>query len=110
MPSEEPFVGEGPVVMACGVEHHFDDAFDVAVCGLEGSDIHAEPPGDRGPDLGGVEFLSLDFTALENILCQSLKDALLGGVKSEGLHMADQPALLVSDGGERLGEPFPIPV
>ena len=110
MPIEEPFVGEGLIVMAGGVEHHFDDAFDVTVCGLEGSDIHAEPPGDRGPDLRRVEFLALYFTALEDIFCERLKDGLLAEVKSEGFHVADQPTLLVSDGGERLGEPLPIPV
>jgi hypothetical protein len=96
--------------MASGVKHHFDDAFDVAVCGLEGSDIHAKPPGDRGPDLRGVEFLALDFTALEDIFCQCLKDGLLAEVKSKGFHVADQPALLVADRSEGLGEPFPVPV
>ena len=110
MPSEEPFVGEWLVVMARGVKHHFDDAFDVTVCGLEGSDIHAEPPGNRGPDLRGVEFLALDFTALEDIFCQRLKDGLLAEAKSEGFHVSDQPALLVPDSGQRLGEPFPVPV
>jgi hypothetical protein len=83
MPSEEPFVGEGLVVMAGGVEHHFDDAFDVAVGGLEYSGIHAEPPGDRGPDLRGVEFLALYFTALEDIFCECLKDRLLAEVESD---------------------------
>ena len=46
MPSEEPFVGEGLIIMAGSVEHHFDNAFDVAVGGLEGSDVHTEPPCD----------------------------------------------------------------
>ena len=56
--------------------------------------------------LHGVEFLALDFTALEDIFCQRLKDRLLAEVESEGFHVADQPALLVPDSGERLGEPF----
>jgi hypothetical protein len=66
-------------------------------------DIHAKPPGDRGPDLSGVEFLALYFTALEDIFCERLKDRLLAEVKSESFHVADQPALLVSDRSERLG-------
>ena len=68
-----------------------------------GSDIHAKPPGDRGPDLSGVEFLALYFTALEDIFCERLKDRLLAEVKSESFHVADQPALLVSDRSERFG-------
>ena len=75
MPREQPLGGERLVVVARGVEHHFDDAFDVAVGGLERADIHAEAAGDRGADLFGVEFLAFDFAALEDIGGQGLQTA-----------------------------------
>ena len=47
MPSEEPFVGEGLVVMAGGVEHHLDNAFDVAIGWGDRPDLDAEPSRNR---------------------------------------------------------------
>jgi hypothetical protein len=43
------------------VEHHFDDAFNIAVCGLEGADIDAEAARNGGSDLFGIQMLSLNF-------------------------------------------------
>ena len=85
--------------MARGVEHHFNDAFDIAVGGLEGADINAETAGDRGADLLGVQLFAFDLAALENIGSQGFQDGFLPEVESESLHVPDQPALLVADGG-----------
>ena len=43
VPREKAFRGKRLVVVACGIQHHFDDAFDMAVCGFEGSDVYAQP-------------------------------------------------------------------
>ena len=101
---------EGVVEMMLDATRHYDKPLtDVRLFAWHaslfptGSDIHAKPPGDRGPDLSGVEFLALYFTALEDIFCERLKDRLLAEVKSESFHVADQPSLLVSDRSERLG-------
>ena len=63
------------VILARGVEHHFDDTFDVAVGGLERADIHPEPPGDRRSDLFGIELSPFDFAALEHVRRQRLRTA-----------------------------------
>ena len=79
MPCEQPLGGERLVVMARGVEHHLDDALDVAVCRLEGADVHAEAAGDGGADLFGVELFAFDLAALENVGGERLQDGLLAG-------------------------------
>src|SRR5262252_10737881 len=67
MPRKKPFGGEWLVIVARGVEHHFNDALDVAICGLKCADIHAKAAGNRGPDLFSVQLLSLDLAALEHV-------------------------------------------
>src|SRR5688572_13092691 len=42
VPAEEPLFGERLFVVLGGVEHHFYDAFDIALRRCEGADIHAE--------------------------------------------------------------------
>jgi len=42
MPCQKPFPCERLVIVACGIEHHFNDAFDMAVCRLQCANIHAE--------------------------------------------------------------------
>jgi len=110
MPRKEPFSVERLVVVARGVEHHFHDAFDVAVGGFERANIHAEASGKRGPDLFRVQLLPFDFTALEHVRGQRLQLGFLAEVEAEGFHMADQPALLVTDCGERFGKAIAAPM
>src|SRR5476651_764707 len=104
VPRKEPFGGERLVVVARGVEHHFDYAFDITVRGLECADIHAEPPGNRGPHLFGVQLFPLDLAALEHIGGQGLQHGFLPEGEAEGFHMAHQPALLVAGRGDRFGK------
>jgi hypothetical protein len=96
MPAEQSFGGQWLVVVARGIEHHLDDAFDVAVCGLQRADIHAEPPGDGRAHLPGVEILPLDLAALQYIGGESLQDGFLTEVKSQRFHVPDQAALPVT--------------
>src|SRR5579864_244225 len=72
MPRKEPRGCKRLVIVARGVEHHFDDAFDMAVCGLESAYIHAEAPGNRGSDLFRIQLFPLDLAALEHIGSQGL--------------------------------------
>src|ERR1700736_5171703 len=90
--------------MARSVEHHFDDAFHVAVRGFQGADIHAQSPSYRGPDLFRVQFLPFDLAALEDIRRECLQDGFPLQVESQSLHMADQAALAMTNRGQRLGK------
>lgn|SRR5579883_1461259 len=103
MPGTEPAGSKGLVIVARGIEHHLDDTLHVTVRRFQGAGIHAQAPGDRRPDLFGVQLLSFDLAA------QSLQDGLLAKGKTEGLHMADQPSLPVADGRQRLHEAFAVP-
>jgi hypothetical protein len=109
MPRKEPFGCERLVIVAGSVEHHFNDALDIAVDGSECTNIHAEAAGNRGSDLFSVKLFPLDLTALEHISSQRFQDGLLAEVESEDFHMTDQPALAVADARQRLGEVMPIP-
>jgi hypothetical protein len=60
-------------------------------------------------DLFVVEFLPLDFAALENIRSESLQDSFLLKNKAQRFHMSDEAALPVADGDKRFGEFFGTP-
>ena len=47
------------------VEHHLDDALDIAVSGRQRADIHPQPAGDRRAHLVAVELLAFDLAGLE---------------------------------------------
>jgi len=57
VPREEPLVSERLLVVARGVEHHLNDAFDVAVHRDEAGDIDPQTPRDRRADLIRIEAL-----------------------------------------------------
>src|SRR5258708_24691370 len=94
--------------MTCSVEHHFDDALDVAVGSLKSADIHAEAAGNRRPDLFSVQLFPLDFATLEHVSGQGLQYGFLAEVETKSFHVADQPALPVADGRQGLGELVPL--
>lgn len=75
LPGEESLGGEGLVKVARGVEHHFDNTFTVKlrmpVCWFQGSDVHAQVPGDGTADLGGIEHFAFDFAALPYVFSTS---------------------------------------
>ena len=77
--TKEPFGGERLLIVARRVEHHFNDALDIAVCGLECADIHSKTAGNRGPDLFSVQLLPLDLAAFEHVGRQGLQYRLPGG-------------------------------
>ena len=115
MPPEETIGGEGVVEMARGVEHHFDNAFDVPVCGSEGTAIDPEATGDGRADLPGVQLFALYLTAFEDIARKGLEDGLLLEVEAEPFHASEETALAVAGGCEGFGfdggvpmEPVPI--
>src|SRR5262249_15832804 len=110
MPTEEPFDRERLVVMTGDIQHHLDDPFDVAVRRFEGPDIDAQTAGDRGADLREVELLPFDLAALEDLGSEGLEDSFLPKVESEGLHVAHEPALFVSNGSQRGSQFFRVPM
>ena len=92
----------GSSILLGRVEHHLDDAFDIAVGGRQRADVHAQPAGDRGAHLIRVEDLTFDLARLEDILGQGLEHGLAAQREAKRLHAADQPALPVTHGGKRL--------
>src|SRR5947209_908854 len=60
MPGEQSLGVEGLLVVARGVQHHFNDALDVAVGWLKASNVHAEPARDGGADLFRIQLFALD--------------------------------------------------
>ena len=97
------------VIMTHGVEHHFNDAIDVAIRWPERADIHAKAACNRGADLLSVQLFPLNVTGLKDIGGQRLENGFLTQIKSEGFHVACQPALPVADIGERLGKLVAVP-
>ena len=75
--------------MARGVEHHFNDAFDLAVCGLKCADIQAEAACNRGSDLFSVQPFPLYLAAFEHVGCQGLQYGFLTEIEAKGFHVAD---------------------
>ena len=47
--------------MLGGIQHHFDDAFNIAIDGCQGADVHAEAPCNRGANQIPVKDLALDL-------------------------------------------------
>ena len=109
VPVEQALFREGLFVVACCVQHQFDDAFDVPVHVQQPAGAHAEPPGDRRPHLLRVEVLALDLAALHYLLGQCVEHSLLAEVETERLHAAQQPPLLVPCGGKPLNQLFRLP-
>ena len=73
------------------------------VCGLQGTDIYAEPAGDRRAHLLCFELFPLDLAALEDVFGEGPQNRLLLELEAQGFHAADQPALPVAHGCQRLG-------
>ena len=99
VPGEESVGGERLVVVARRVQHHLDDAFDVAVRGHNAPDIHPEAARDGGAHLLSVQRLAFDLAALDHVVGQRLKDGLLLKREPQRLHLAEQATLLVTAGG-----------
>ena len=109
MPAEQPFLGERRRKVLGRVEHHFDDAFDVAIRGGEGPDIHAEAAGDGGSHLILVEQLAFDFAGFQDIFGKGLEDGFSAEVEAERVHPAKQKALAMTDGWEAIGKRVSAP-
>ena len=100
MPGKQPLVGERLIVVARGVEHHFDDALDIAVCWLERP---MSSPGGGQSRSGPVprSVFPLDLAALQHVRGQGFEDGLLPKREAKRFHVTDEPALPVADRGQR---------
>ena len=92
----------GSLIVLRGVEHHLDDALDIAIGGRQGADVHAEAARDRGADLLAIEHFAFDLARLEDVLGQRREHGLGAQRKAERFHAPDQPPLVVADGGQLL--------
>ena len=95
--------------MSRGVQHHFNDAFDVPIRRVNAAGIHAEAARNRGANLAGIQSLALDFAALDDVFRKRLKDRLLLKGEPKGLHVTDQPPLVMADRSQRFGQLLLIP-
>jgi hypothetical protein len=90
VPREQPFGGKRLVIVARRVEHHFDDAFDVAVSRLECTDVHPQAARYRGPHLFCVKLLALNLTAFDDVGRKLLQHCFLAKIEAQSSHVADQ--------------------
>ena len=95
--------------MPRGVQHHFNDAFDVAVRRLKAAYIHPEAARDRGAHLAGIQPFALDFAAFHDVFGKRFEDGLLLKREPQSFHVADQAALLMADRSQRLLKLLPVP-
>jgi hypothetical protein len=86
------------------VEHHLDDALDSSVHRRKRSDVHAEPPRNRGADLLAIESLAFDLARLQNLFGQRLQGGLRAERKAEAFHSTNQPPLVMPNRRQRHGE------
>ena len=109
MPPEQPLRRQRLAVALCRVEHHLDDALDMAVGRLQPADVDAKLARDRRADLIGIQPVALDLAALDHVVGESAEDGFLPQPETERFHLADEPALQVPSGGEGRGQPGVVP-
>jgi hypothetical protein len=108
--TKKPFGGERLVIMARGVEHHFDDAFDMRSAGLSAPISMPRRRAIEDRTCSASSFSPSISLLLSTSAVRVSQHSLLAEVEAEGFHMADQPALPVADVGERFGKPLAAPV
>src|SRR6185312_16276069 len=109
MPAEQALGCKRFGVFFGRVEHHFDDALDVAVGRSESADIDPKPTRERRAHLILVEDLALDLARFHDLFGEGLKGRLFLESESQRFHPPDQAPLAVSDRGELVREMFVVP-
>ena len=89
MPAKQPLGRQRLGIVLRGVQHHFDDAFDVAIGFDQTADIHAQAAGNGGANLLPVEQFALDLARFENIFGQGMENGFLTQRETKRLHAAD---------------------
>jgi hypothetical protein len=110
VPVVQSVCGKWLVVAPRRVEHHLDDALDVAIGPPESADVHAEATRDRRLHFRRIERLPLDVAALHHVLDQRPEHRLALQIEAEGLHSAEKATLPVPDLGQRVGQHLGAPV
>jgi hypothetical protein len=100
VPVEQALLRNLGVIVPGGVEHHLDDALDVAVDGSECAGVETEPASERGPHLLGVQALALDLAGLQHVLRQRAQHCLFAQFEPERLHPTQQDTLTVPHVGQ----------
>ncbi len=67
MPTSEPRLIEGSLVVSGGVKHHLDETLHTPIDGHVISSGNTEPPRERWPHLLRIEMSPLDLTGPEDI-------------------------------------------
>ncbi|MNE48976.1 hypothetical protein D3C80_1434680 [compost metagenome] len=109
VPPEQPLRGQRLSKVLRSVEHHFNDAFDVAIRFDQPADIHAQAAGDRRTHLLPIQHLTLDLAGLQHVLCQGSQDGFFTQRKAQRLHVTDQPSLAMAHGSQRFNETLVAP-
>lgn len=82
------------------VEHHLDDALDIAVSRCHSAAVHAEPPRDPLPDILAIEFFTLNFSGAKYIR-QGGELGLAPQIEAERLRSPEQMALFAGHSCKR---------
>ena len=85
MPAEQPFLRQGFLVFLGGVEHHLDNAVNMAVGGRQCPDIESESAGEGRAYLIDVEDFAFDLARFQDVLGQGDQDRLFAQAEAQSL-------------------------
>ena len=110
MPSTQSLLRERFLGTARGVERHLDDPLDIAIRAADAPLREAEPAGDRGADVGGVEPFPFDRRRLHDVACQHPQGGLGLKIEAECPHPPEEQPLRVTRRHEGLKDNLRVPV
>jgi len=67
LPGKQPVFCERLRIITRCIQHHLDNAFDIAVGGHQSANIHSESPGNGKTNLIPVQLFTLDFTRFNHV-------------------------------------------
>jgi len=77
VPAEQALAGEWGLAIACGIQHHVDNTFDMTVHWGQGADIYPEATGDRGAHRFDIQLLAFDLAGFDHIVSQRRQTGLV---------------------------------
>lgn len=97
MPSKQPVSSQGLIVVGRRIQHHFNNAIDVAICRCKRTYVDPKATGKRRADLITVQQLPLDFTGFDYFLGKSAQNSFGTEIEAKAFHPPNQAALMVAD-------------
>ena len=109
MPAEQSLVGQRLREALRRIEHHLDDALDLAIGCHAAGHLDAQPPGDGGTHLVAIEVLAFDLAGLQDVQRQRPQLRLFLKREAKPFHPAQEAALPVPDVCQACGQSLLVP-